>query len=693
MTSPTPPHAAPPETTAPPLWMPLVVLATALVVRLLYVGQVQGLILYDHATGDAAQYVELAARLRAEGPLAPRGEAWFQAPLYAVYLALLGPGGLDLARWLQFAGGVAGALLAFDTARRLGGPHAGLVGGLLAALYAPRLFFEGELLSIAWALLFLQGLLWLLVATRGVAGRFGAGFCAGFAALAQPNALLAGAATAAVLVYSALRGAAAERAPARRSLLAFTLGLLLPILPVTLRNQAETGDLILISANGGINFFIGNHAGADGTFHLPPDEPLLNDPDGLVISARETARRALGRDVGPAEASDWWFRRGFAYWGEAPFEALALTARKLLYVWNATELPNHYDIAWFRERVPILRILPGFLLLAPLAFWGLLRAVRPVDGARISGGAWLLWPALAYLVSVVLFFVTDRYRLPLLAWLLPAAGLGAVDAWRTLRRGGGPAVVTGLTLLAVLVLAAVPLVDTTPSRAHMHNLVGTLHYQNDEAAAARREFEAAAALAPGSPEPANNLGRLALNDGDFATAERWFETAVRLDPRRPEAWFNLEELERNRRRFSAALGRLDELERNVPGAAELHGAALNYRRGLSTQATGDTARARALFLIALERKPDLAGALGALGLLDARAGRYVEARRSLERAALLVPNAFGYQYNLGLVTEQIGDYPAALAAFRRAVELGGPPAEAQRARERLEALSNTTRTP
>lgn len=688
MTSPMPPPASAPETPAAPLWMPLVVLATALLVRLLYSTQVQGLILFDNATGDAAQYVELAGRLRAEGPLAPRGDAWFQAPLYAAYLALLGPGGLDLARWLQFAGGAVGALLAFDTARRLGGPAAGLVAGLLSAVYAPRLFFEGELLSIAWALLFLQGSLWLLVRSAGGAARFAAGLLAALAALAQPNALLAGAATAAVLAASAFRGAAPERTAGRRALVAFVLGLLLPILPVTLRNRAESGDWILISANGGINFFIGNHPGADGTFHLPADEPLLNDPDGLVVSARETARRALGREVGPAEASDWWFRRGLDWWARAPLDAIALTARKVLYLWNGIELPNHYDIGWFRDRVPILRILPGFLLVAPLAFWGLLTA------ARAPGGRWLVVPAAGYALSVALFFVTDRYRLPLLAWLLPAAGLGAAHAWNAFRaKRQVPIAVQSLVLLAVLVLAAFPLVDTTPSRAHMHNLVGTLHYQRNETAAARREFEAAAALAPQSAEPANNLGRLALIEGDLPAAERWFETAVALDPRRPEARFNLEELERTRRRWSAALGRLDDLERHVPGAVELHGPALAYRRGLSLQALGDTAAARDSFERALGLKPDLAGAWGALGLLEARAGRYAEARRALERAASLVPNAFGYRYNLGLVTEQTGDYPAALAAYRRAVEIGGPSAEVNRARERIAALSTTTRTP
>ena len=85
-------------------------------------------------------------------------------------------------------------------------------------------------------------------------------------------------------------------------------------------------------------------------------------------------------------------------------------------------------------------------------------------------------------------------------------------------------------------------------------------------------------------------------------------------------------------------------------------------------------------------KPDLAGAWGALGTMAAGAGRYAEARADFERAVRLSPRHFTSLYNLALVTERMGDYPAALAHYRQAVAAGGPNAEVARARERIRAL-------
>lgn len=680
-----------PDANPLPLWAPAIVALVAMAVRWLYARQAGDLVLFNELTGDAAQYLELAGRLRLEGWLSPRGEAFFQAPFYPAFLALTGAeaGKLELVRWLQFTAGMAGALLAWDTARRLGGNLAGLAAGLLAALYGPRVFFEGEILSIAWALLSLQGMLWLLImkwtaaTPRGDSLRTAlAGALAGLAALAQPNTLLAGLVALGFLALSDRAGPAA-----RRGALAFALGLALMILPVTLRNRIESGEWVWISANGGINFFIGNNPLADGTFHLPPGEPLLNDPDGLVASSREAASRGLGRPAGPATTSAYWQNRGLSFWATTPLDAAALTARKILHVLNDLEIPNHYDQAWFRERVPMLRVLPGFLLLLPLAAWGLLRRARePAFRLMIAMAA-------ALIVSVAVFFVTDRYRLPLVAVLLPAAGLGLADLLGTIRgRPGRETLFALLVVTSFLVLAAFPLIDTKPSRAHMHNLVGTLHYKRGEITLARREFEAAVTLAPNLAEPVNNLGRVAMNSGETMEAEEWFRRAITLDPRRPEAWFNLEEMERGRRQWRKALGLLDDMDRQVPGVRESYAAALAYRRGLSWQALGDTARAGAELRRAVSVKPDLAGAWGALGTLAASGGHYEEARHNLETSLRLVPDNFKTVYNLALVTERIGDYPASLAFYRRAVALGGTEPELSRARERAAVLERTLAT-
>lgn len=675
------------HTSTPWPWAAWLVLAVSIVVRWIYFGQARALVLFNEATGDSAAYLSLAGGIRTQGIWAPRGEAYFQAPLYPWYLAAVQAigGGLDQARLFQFAAGAAGSLLAWDTARRLWSPTAGVVAGLLAAVYAPRLFFEGELLSIAWALLFFQAALWLLV-IQFQSGRtlpaLLAGLCAGVATLAQPNLALVVPA-AAFAIHHAGPGEHRAGTPRwRAATLVFLLGAALPILPVLFRNRAESGDWVLVSSNAGINFFIGNNRDADGTFHIPAGEPLLNSTEGLATSAAAVASAALGHAAGPSETSGYWLGRGVAFWTSQPVQALGLTARKTLYFLNAAELPNHYDFQFFRERIPILRILPGFLLLFPLAAWGLLRA------ARSRRHRLLVITGLAYAASVIFFFVTDRYRLPVIAVLLPAAGMGAADLVDLFRRKVAAEMIpAALVVLLVAFLAGVRLVDTRPGLAHMHNLVGTLHYHRQELGAARQEFERALAIDERSAEAMNNLGRVALLDGKGSEAESWFRRAIAANPRVAEAYFNLEELERNRGRPTEALAALESLESTVAGAGQAWAPAIAYRRGLLHQSRGDTARAREELSRAIRLKPDLAGALGALGTLELAAGNLDAARSLLVEAIRLSPEAYSHHLNLGLVAERSGDYPAALASYREANRLAPDRAQsAYRAAVVLEAL-------
>ena len=63
-------------------------------------------------------------------------------------------------------------------------------------------------------------------------------------------------------------------------------------MPFTAHNVLVGGEAVLLSANGGINFWIGNHAGADGVFAPPTDYDPVNDP-----LHREAASREAGRDL------------------------------------------------------------------------------------------------------------------------------------------------------------------------------------------------------------------------------------------------------------------------------------------------------------------------------------------------------------------------------------------------------------
>ena len=141
-----------------------------------------------------------------------------------------------------------------------------------------------------------------------------------------------------------------------------------------------------------------------------------------------------------AEASDYFFGLAWTWIGEHPVDALALFARKVYYVFNAAHvpLPHSYPFYAYDAQTALRFYVVGPWLLIPLGLAGScspisLRSASPRTHLRErlrrtrartwSGPSFVP----AYAAAVALFFVAERYRLPLLVPL--CAGAGAAIDW------------------------------------------------------------------------------------------------------------------------------------------------------------------------------------------------------------------------------------------------------------------------
>ena len=144
-----------------------------------------------------------------------------------------------------------------------------------------------------------------------------------------------------------------------------------------------------MSSHGGLNFSIGNRAGADGTYEAPPG--ITPSIAGQAHDARVVAEAAAGRPLADPEVSAYFTGLGLAWIREHPGDAAALFVRKLWLVAHRAELPLNYSYAYYeRDEPTVLRWLPvGAWCLVPLGLAGL--AARPRAGvervARIWPGA------------------------------------------------------------------------------------------------------------------------------------------------------------------------------------------------------------------------------------------------------------------------------------------------------------------
>jgi tetratricopeptide (TPR) repeat protein len=358
---------------------------------------------------DTTAYVELAKRVIA-GDVALGPGLYYVSPLYIYFLALAYGATKSFAavRLLQALLGTAAVALIFLTAREWFGRRAAWIAGALAALTGIFTWYEALILQSSLDVFLTALALWLL-ARRSM---FLAGLVFGLAALNRPNMLAAAVVVGLVLL-------AMRRFRAGALVLA---GVIAGIAPVTIRNVGVAHQWSLVSSHGGINFYIGNGEGATGYFHAVAG--MRSTVQGLAVDARRVAENALRRKLTDGEVSSYYTGLAWSWIREHPAWWLGLLLRKTYGVINAAHVSAPFSYTFYAyDAGTLLRVcIVGPWLLVPFGLFGLVQR-RPWSGEYV---AWLAFVP-AYAASVVIFFVTERYKLPMYVPLAIGAGAG-VDA-------------------------------------------------------------------------------------------------------------------------------------------------------------------------------------------------------------------------------------------------------------------------
>ncbi|MCK4679863.1 tetratricopeptide repeat protein, partial [bacterium] len=435
----------------------------------------------------------------------------------------------------QSVAGTLSVLLVFLLGRLTVGARAGLIAALLAALYVPFVFFEGEILEITLVITFLLGsLIFLQLADRDRSAWqvVAAGALLGLAGLGKPNLLLFAPVGA---LWLALHGRTRRERLARSGGVRMLPAVLffaaagVVILPATIHNYRAEGDFIPVSSNGGINFFIGNHTNSPGVFQVPPEMRF-----DLRLASKSAAERETGRALSAGEVSDFWLGRTLQQIRGNPGRWLTLMGRKFALFWNHYEIPNHYHLYYVRQFAPVLQIPIGtFGIVAPLGLFGLGLALK----RRKRVGLLVLF-GLTFMASVLPFFVTGRYRLAIVLVLLVGAGFAVESLWRAARCKDWRALAVAAIAIAVLGVAVG--IDTIEfSFGAMHNAVGSILGRQGDMEGAAREFEKALAETPSDLSSRYNLGLALLELGRFDESAEQFGRAVSQHPRYYEAWLGM----------------------------------------------------------------------------------------------------------------------------------------------------------
>jgi tetratricopeptide (TPR) repeat protein/4-amino-4-deoxy-L-arabinose transferase-like glycosyltransferase len=443
---------------AVPEWVWVAALGVlALTLRLVYILQVKDTSLVAPEELDPGFYYNWGKEI-ASGDWLGKG-AFVQSPLYAYLLGLLMMViGTSVGRILAFQAlvGTGTVLLTCVLGRRLFGHWHGVLAGLLLALYGPFLFFEGMVMKTFLSPFLTVVLLLLLDVAREVSDRralrlfAAAGVVFGLTTLDRDNFILLAPVLAVLVLWlgGGLR---------RRGLLAagaFTLGTVLMIVPVTLRNWAVSHEFVLLTTGGGEVFFIGNNADANGLYVPPPfvrPDPKYEHADFLARASEITGKRLT------AMQSSWfWFDQGMQFIKEEPLSWLRLIGRKFVHFWNFYELPDNLDYEILQRFSPLLDAVnasfppPGraTLIVPSGTSWAAVRVhfvstfgtLAPLGllGIFLTRRRWrrlvpLYVLLFGYMGTVLLFFNFSRFRVP----VVPILALFGAESLCAIGRGLG----------------------------------------------------------------------------------------------------------------------------------------------------------------------------------------------------------------------------------------------------------------
>jgi Flp pilus assembly protein TadD len=540
--------------------------------------------------------------------VSPHGPGY---PLFLAALLALGSGSLKFAIACQAILGAFTATLIASIGRDRFGDRAGLFAGLAYALYAPAVYIDTALLSEGLLLFLLTLVLFALGRPKGLRYTAIAGLSSGLAILVRPTAI--------VFATVFLLPLIIRRAWTTVAVLVAVCAAV--VLPAVAKSYASSHNLS-IQGYGGVNVYIG-------------DSPLHNGRASFRLGAGWDALNAEASRAGiadPVQQDRYYLSKALTEIRAQPAAFTKLLAAKVVWLAQSEEARDSHSFYFFTSQSPVLRVLPRWAMLFPLACIGVLVIARRKPRPPTSP---LVLFTLAGTATTVLLVVGTRYRMPLVPVMAIAAGV-AIDALADATRLRKT---RDLTAFAGIGVAAIAI-------SHV------LHDHGNTNLAEEWAF----------------TGSSLVSEHDLDGATAAYERALQLDRRSGLAWDGL-----GLAQYDA--GRLADARESLARALAIdpaNGRAL-FHLGLADEHDGKLAEAADRYRRAAELSPYDADVLQRLATVLGLAGRPAEARDAMRRSLELNPMNGEAWLDLCLLSLDLRDVAGASAALQRAEELGANP--------------------
>ena len=295
----------------------------------------------------------------------------------------------------------------------------------------------------------------------------------------------------------------------------------LMIAPVAISNYFETGEFIPLTANSGINFYMGNNERSDGLYKSVEG---IRDEIGLQLSdSVKYSSAAEKTDLSLSASSSWWYGKGFEFIVENPEKALDIYLKKLKTLFRNEEFSASFSTDFVLLRHDrLFSFFYGFsFLFASFVFFIFLKLRKNL--IFISGT--LFFTAL----GIIPFIIDSRYRLgfsvTVLSFLMTIA---AEMNFQKIAESKLRYCVTVLIAVSVFCFTFFP--HQKGNVYYAWYSLGNLYVEKSEFYNASESFRKSVEDNSEYKHGWNNLGMSFLSLGDYELGRDAFIKALELDP-------------------------------------------------------------------------------------------------------------------------------------------------------------------
>lgn len=364
-------------------------------------------------------------------------QPFFKAPLYSYFLGILVfifNDDFFLIKIIQHFIGLSSIIVVYFLSIRLFDKKTAIISSLICALYAPFIFYEGELLDTFLQLLFYPSILLMalkLIEKKEYKSAVILGIIMGLSALARPTIILFIPILLIYIYFCWKKSLAISKI--LNYLILIVIAFLITISPATLHNIFFGKDFVPIASYGGINFQIGNGEFSDGLTAGMPEKYLnIGQYNEYVeIYSEKESELLTGKKLTPSEQSKFWFNKTVEYMKSNPVKAMKLMLKKHILFWNARDIRNNKDIYFVSEYSQTLKYLLyifNFGIIGTLGLGGIYLSLKE----KRSDSFLLIGFIITYWIGTSIYFVCGRFRLPVVPLMIIFSGFCIIKIYENI---------------------------------------------------------------------------------------------------------------------------------------------------------------------------------------------------------------------------------------------------------------------